>query len=246
MGQIEFDDGHYSIPIMLLRILIWYRKNGDRNLGRYGLVRSRLKTFHNTAKHLEARVMTFTSSNSPLVDPSNDSYVANALRLSLFWVFNNQIVSTKSKIVHDMEYNRTVLQLKGHQRHKQNIGESLARSFCRHIRNKIFICHQVHQAKNESNNNNNSSNHSNENTNNSNRNAKHNITKRFGNMLFQTFSNEVHVRWIRDIENKSGKAYILKAWVIQQSKCRANKVFNIKDIFIAGVLTYIQNKQRKE
>ena len=50
--------------------------------------------------------------------------------------------------------------------------------------------------------------------NNSNMNAKtkSNINKRFENMLFQTFSNEVHVRWIRDIENKSGKAYILKSW----------------------------------
>ena len=252
MGQIEFDDGHYSIPIMLLRILIWYRKNGDRNLGRYGLVRSRLKTFHNTAKHLEARVMTFTSSNSPLVDPSNDSYVANALRLSLFWVFNNQIVSTKSKIVHDMEYNRTILQLKGPSEvQAEHLVKVLQGHFAdtfeiKDIHLRHFTVH--HKLKNESNNNNNnSSNHSNENTNNSNRNAKtiSNINKRFENMLFQTFSNEVHVRWIRDIENKSGKAYILKSWADSGNPNAERIKYLISKTFLSkGVLTYIQNKNK--
>ena len=86
LAQLDFDDGHYSIPIMLLRILIWYRKHANCPLHFYGLVRSRMKTFDNTAKFLEARVNTFTRSNKPVTDPSEDSYVANALRLALFWV----------------------------------------------------------------------------------------------------------------------------------------------------------------
>ena len=72
-----------------------------------------MKTFDNTAKYLEARVNTFTRSNKPLTDPSEDSYVANALRLALFWVFNNQIVKSNSKIIEDHSSDQTEVLLKG-------------------------------------------------------------------------------------------------------------------------------------
>jgi HrpA-like RNA helicase len=238
LGQIKFDDGHYSIPIMLLRILIWYRINGDRNLAQYGLVRSRLKTFNNTAKHLEAKINKFTGSNGLLVDPSKDSYVANALRLALFWVFSNQIVVTKSKFVPDVERNKTILQLKGSSEVQvEDIVRVLQGNFTDAIEIKdVHLRHFTvhHKFKNG---------------------CEHDlemvdcINESFKNILFASFSKDIHVRWIRDIANKSGTAYILKDWVdsgnpnAERIKCLISKTF-LSD----GVLTNINinNGENKE
>ncbi len=203
LGQIKFDDGHYSVPIMLLRLLIWYRINGDRNIAQYGLVRSRLKTFNNTAKHLEAKINTFTGSKGPLVDPSKDSYVANALRLALFWVFNNQIVVTKSKVVPDVERNETVLQLKGPSEIQvEHLVKVLQGNFTgafeiKDVHLRHFTVHHKLSGDYEYD-----------------LEMINRINELFNNMLlFASFSKNVHVRWIRDIENKSGTAYILKDWL---------------------------------
>ena len=82
-----------------------YQLLSDKDLCQYyDLNQSPGSSFQgNTAKHLEARVNTFTRSSKPIVDPSEDSYVANALRLALFWVFKNQIVKTNSKIISSLK-----------------------------------------------------------------------------------------------------------------------------------------------
>eukprot|EP00945_MAST-04E_sp_MAST-4E-sp1_P006459 g6459.t1 len=55
LSQNEFDDGHYSIPIMMLRLLIWGREKHRTNseLAYFGIVRSRFSTYMKTAQHIE-------------------------------------------------------------------------------------------------------------------------------------------------------------------------------------------------
>merc|ERR1711871_1892971 len=99
LSQNEFDDGNYSIPIMMLRLLIWAREKHRTNdeLAYYGLVRSRLNVFLKTSSHLESRVMKFDKLAADIRDPSKNKYVANAIRLALTWAFRTQIVKMRSK-----------------------------------------------------------------------------------------------------------------------------------------------------
>ena len=195
LAQLDFDDGHYSIPIMLLRILIWYRKHANCPLHFYGLVRSRMKTFDNTAKFLEARVNTFTRSNKPVTDPSEDSYVANALRLALFWVFNNQIVKSTSKIIEDQSSNQTEVQLKGSPNiqkvHILNVLQgNFAESF--HIKDvcsrHLTVQHSLSEITSD-------------------------IDSKIQTLLFSSFTRNIKIRWVRDIQDKSGAAYLRKDWI---------------------------------
>ena len=119
MAQAEFDDGHYSMPIMMLRLLIWTRKKrrSYHELAQRGLIKTKLKTFTDEVSSLERRVEKFDPEGVKKVlrDPSKESYVANALRLAIFWCYRHQVLGMKSKHIPPTEHltNRTSVSLKG-------------------------------------------------------------------------------------------------------------------------------------
>ena len=116
LSQNEFDDGHYSIPIMMLRLLIWGREKHRTNseLAYFGIVRSRFSTYMKTAQHIENRVIKYDESAPDLLrDPSENRYVANALRLALVWAFRTQMVKMRSKQPGPSLSNETPFLVKG-------------------------------------------------------------------------------------------------------------------------------------
>ena len=104
MGNHTFDNGTYSQPIMLLRMLIVWRSLSDSEkslyVQKYGIVYNNMKQFDLTAKHLAEKV---ESSLSPDIFKNNqnrklklpDDQTILLLRLLLTWTADGNIIRMK-------------------------------------------------------------------------------------------------------------------------------------------------------
>ena len=93
-GMDFFDHGMYSTPMMLVRLLHWYRygagKSGKgRNMKRYGLAHSRTKRLHTICRGIEMKMAKLSTNfeKRDIVDIAEHTRIQNLLRIILVWSF---------------------------------------------------------------------------------------------------------------------------------------------------------------
>eukprot|EP00039_Didymoeca_costata_P019339 m.337128 g.337128 ORF g.337128 m.337128 type:complete len:1619 (+) comp18055_c0_seq1:136-4992(+) len=108
-GQEYFDAGLQSAPLMIYRVVNWYRstKADQARCYKHGLVASRVRTLNKSVEYMERQLGSCSeiqfdpqynaNIGKPCPDILEDRTLLNKLRLILFWAFHKQTVTVRTK-----------------------------------------------------------------------------------------------------------------------------------------------------
>ena len=105
-GMSFFDGGMYSTPLMLVRLLFWYRHGAGRRARagtykKYGLVASRVKHLHTACRGIEMKMTRYVPdfNQRELCDLTEHPRVQSLARIVLCWSFYQNIFRMDGKLL---------------------------------------------------------------------------------------------------------------------------------------------------